>query len=59
MPSDPTAVPAGDSTRKPTHSLAGDTPDTPSLKLTPDASLDAAAAEPVAHEHLPCRCDDN
>jgi hypothetical protein len=54
MPSDPTSVPAA-APRKPMQSPGGAAPDPQS---PPDA-LDADAAEPVPHEHLPSRSDDN
>jgi hypothetical protein len=63
MPSDPTTRPIH-RPGLPDHPVHGVTPGTksPAPKATPGAPgdvPDAAEAEPVLHEHLPSRSDDN
>ncbi|WP_205969682.1 hypothetical protein [Paraburkholderia sp. Tr-20389] len=54
MPSDPPAKPAG-KPLDPARTSSGKPPAKPAKDDLPDA----AAAEPVPHEHLPSRSDDN
>ncbi|ALP66795.1 hypothetical protein AN416_29040 (plasmid) [Paraburkholderia caribensis] len=54
MPSDPSAEPTAQSL-DPAQTVAGTQPARPAKDDLPDAD----AAEPVPHEHLPTRSDDN
>jgi hypothetical protein len=58
MSSDPLAAPSAPPRRAAPSPLTG-IPRSDSPALAPDDLPDAAAAEPIAHERLPSRSDDN